>query len=302
MVAVSNFGNGLERTTIRIGSQYDPVRDINDPLPDGWEGSFVAISNTPDFTTNIRYADLSEPIRIGQAGADVYYIPEPDSNSSVSNLNTVFIVLDMGDTAYVHFTVQAPPDSADMPGVTGVQISATGEGLDDWDVARYDISVLYPDLAFSGRIEVYGSDGGFSSGDVVTISVKVVNVGEISAENVDVQLLVDGQVKKVQTLRSVKNGPDGVKTVVFTWVAVPGTHEIRVVLDPDDTVKESADQYVHQGSQNNNEVSRRIDVGGNGLMKLLLSENPVISTLLIILLGIAILVGAALYLKRKWLF
>jgi hypothetical protein len=304
VVMVSNYGNGFETITIRLGRAYDPVRDINDPLLDEWEGKFVAISNTPDFTTNIKYADFKKPVSVSQVGADVYYIPDPDiankTGTSLENLNTVYVRLDKGQTAWVHMNIKAPSnDIGESVTVAPVQVSATGEGVDDWDVVKYNLTVLFPDLAFSGRIEIFGSSGGYSSGDVLTISVKVINVGDIYADNVDVQLLVDGQVKKVQTLRTVKNETGDVKTVIFTWVAVAGTHEIKVVLDPEDTVKESADQYIHQGSQNNNEVRKTIDVSGNDIIKAALSDNPIISTLLIILLAIAILVGAALYLKYK---
>jgi uncharacterized membrane protein len=298
VVMVTNQGNGLETISIKLGRGYDPVRDINDPLLDEWEGEFVAISNTPDFTTNIKYADLRTPILVTDVGADVYYIPDPQMDQG--SINALSVVLDKGQTAYVHMTIKAPSnDIGETVTVAPVQVSATGSGIDDWDVVKYNITVLFPDLAFAGRISVFGTGGGYSAGDVLTISVKVVNVGDIAAENVDVQLLVDGQVKKVQTLRTVKNESDDVKTVIFTWVATAGKHEIKVVLDPEDTVKESADQYIHQGSQNNNEVRKTITIGGNDLVKVLLSDNPIISTLFIILLAIAILAGVALYLKSK---
>ncbi|MDG6225435.1 MAG: CARDB domain-containing protein, partial [Candidatus Thermoplasmatota archaeon] len=163
-----------------------------------------------------------------------------------------------------------------------------------------NLTVLFADLAFSGKIEISGGSGGsYRAGDVLTIIVKVVNIGDIVAENVDVQLLIDGQEKKVQTLRTVKNQSDDVKTVIFTWIAVAGSHEIKVVLDPENNIIERADQFQHGGSQNNNEIKRTVSVRGSDFIKVAVSNNPIISTLLIILLAIAILVGAALYLKKK---
>ena len=302
---ISNFGNGQEVVTVRLGRQYDPVREQMEVLQDEWEGRFVAVSNTPDFTTNIRPTDFRSPFVISNVGADVYYIPDRDianrTGTDIRTITTLTLVLDKGQTAWVHFTIKSPENEiVDTTTVTPVQVSATGIGINDWGVLRINLTVLFPDLAFSGKIEISGGSGGrYRNGDVLTIIVKVVNIGDIVAENVDVQLLIDGQEKKVQTLRTVKNQSDDVKTVIFTWIAVTGTHEIKVVLDPENNIIERADQFQQGGSQNNNEIKRVVRVSGSDFIKVAVSNNPIISTLLIILLAIAILVGAALYLKKK---
>jgi hypothetical protein len=304
LVMVSNYGNGEEVIILRLGRLYDPVRDSMDPLQDEWDGQFVAVSNTPDFTTNIRPIDFGKEITISNVGADVYYIPDREianrTGTDLKNINIITIKLDKGQTAWVHMNIKAPANEiVDSATKTPVQVSGTGKGIQDYDVVNITLTVLFPDLTFAGKIEISGGGGDYQAGDVLTVIVKVVNVGDIAAENVDVQLLVDGKEKKVQTLRTVKNETEDVKTVIFTWVAEAGEHEIKVVLDPENTIIESQDQYIHGGSQNNNELKRTIDVSGNNFVRSTLSDNPIISTLLIILLAIAILVGAALYLKYK---
>jgi uncharacterized membrane protein len=304
VVVVSNHGNGVETVTLRLGTKYDEVRDTMDSLADDWEGKFVAVSNTPDFTTNIRPIDFRAPVGISNIGADVYYIPDRDianrTGTDLKNINTITIVLDKGNTAWVHLTLKAPRDEiVDSARETPVQVSGRGIGIEDWSVVKINLTILFPDLTFLGKIEISGGDGGYRSGDVLTIIVKVINVGDIAAENVDVRLIVDKQDKKTQTLRTVKNETDDVKTVIFTWVAEAGSHEIVVELDPENTIIESKDQVAFNGAQNNNEVKKTVDVSGTDIFKAAVSDNPIISTLLIILIAIAILVGAALYLKYK---
>jgi hypothetical protein len=143
------------------------------------------------------------------------------------------------------------------------------------------VMVPKADLTFEGGIEIYGSDAGsFDPGEVMTVSVKVVNIGDVGAENVSVQMSIDGEVEKVQTLRTVGNESDDIKTVIFTWVAEEGGHHITVQLDPDDTVPES--------SEDNNALTQFIDVMDDPTMEggsVETSSTSVISLPIIILVG-----------------
>ncbi len=308
VLRVSNFGNGIEIVTVRLGKQYDPVRDTMDVLYDGWEGKFVAIANTPDFTTNIRPFDFREPIPISNLIADVYYTPNftaaAVSGSSIEEIREITLVLDKGQTSWIHLSLKAPRFEVQSSSTTDIDVSARGEGgPTDWDKTTLKLEVLFPDLVFvkdeKGRaIEFSGgsSDGDYHAtvGDVVTIIVKIKNTGDIPAENVDVQLKIDGEGKKVSTLRAVKNGDNETdeKTVIFSWVAEAGEHKVQVILDPENTIVEAPG-----GEKEANSVSRTIKIQGNFIVKDLVNNNPIISTMLIILLAIVILVGAALLLK-----
>lgn len=84
-------------------------------------------------------------------------------------------------------------------------------------------------------------------GDVLTFIVKVRNSGESIARNVNITFSVDGELKKSNTLRSVNPDEDGsvIKTVIFSWIAVSGEHEIMVEIDPNNDFKE-----VNEGENN----------------------------------------------------
>ena len=153
------------------------------------------------------------------------------------------------------------------------------------------------EIEFSGGTSSRGSDA--TVGDVLTIIVKVKNSGDIPAENVDVQLVIDGVEKKTTTLRTVKNESGDEKTVIFSWVAEAGEHDIKIVIDPDNTVIESRDETAHGGSGNNNEIDKTVDVAGGNMVVAVVNDYPVVSTLLIMLLLVVILVGVAILLKSR---
>jgi uncharacterized membrane protein len=304
IIKVANKGNGLETITMRLGAQYDHTNDAMDVLYDGWEGKFVAVANTPDFTTNIRPYDFREPIVISNLQSDVYYTPNftaaAATGTNLDEIREIVIVLDKGQTAWVHLTLKAPAFEVGEPSGTGIEVSGSGIGPKDYDVTHITLFVLFPDLEFVGKAEFSGgtSDNYDAKvGDVLTIIVRLVNSGDIPAENVDVQLLIDGVEKKTSTLRTVKNDTSDVKTVIFSWVAEAGEHDIKVVIDPNNNVIESHDQFTRGGEGNNNELKARVDVEGSFVVKELVNDYPIFSTLLIILLAIVVLVGAALLLK-----
>jgi len=310
ILEVSNFGNGLERINVRLGKLYDPIRDSMDVLYDGWEGKFVAVANTPDFTTNIRPYDFREPIPISNLVADVYYTPNftaaAIAGTNIDEIRDITLVLDKGQTAWLHLTLKAPRFEVSSSSTTDIDVAARGEGgPTDWNKTTLKLEVLFPDLVFvkndKGRaIEFSGgsASGGYhaTEGDVLTIIVKIKNTGDIPAEDVDVLLQIDGEDKKISTLRSVKNGDNETdeKTVIFSWIAEAGEHKVKVILDPEDKVVE-----LPSGEGDSNSVSRTVKVQGNFLVKEWVNDYPIVSTLLIIILAIIILVGAALLLKSS---
>jgi hypothetical protein len=149
------------------------------------------------------------------------------------------------------------------------------------------------DLTFEGGVEIYGPEAGtYSPGEVLTVSVKVKNVGEVDAKNVDVLFYVDGAPNKVQTLRIVENASGGIKTVIFTWVAEVGTHNLSIKLDPDDTVLES--------SEDDNSIWVLIDIEEAQIPDPVSGEQTIESSavlfpsmiLLVIIGGAALFIGA----------
>ena len=70
-----------------------------------------------------------------------------------------------------------------------------------------------------------------------------------------------------------------------------------VTIDPDNTIIESHDDVTRGGEGNNNFIKTTVDVEGSFVVKELVNDYPIVSTMLIILLAIVVLVGAALLLK-----
>jgi len=306
IIKVANKGNGFETITLRLGATYDHTNDQMAVLYDGWEGKFVAVANTPDFTTNIRPYDFREPIVVSNLQSDVYYTPNftaaQASGTNLDEIREIVLILDKGMTAWVHLTLKAPAFEVTSNTGTGIEVAGSGIGPADWDKTHITLFVLFPDLEFVGKIEFSGGTSDSYDamvGDVVTIIVRIINSGDIPAENVDVQLLIDGIEKKVSTLRTVKNDTEDVKTVIFSWVAEAGEHDVKVVIDPDNTVIERLDQFNRGGEGNNNEITAKVNVEGSFLVKELVNDYPIVSTLLIILLAIVVLVGAALLMKNS---
>jgi len=310
VIKVANYGNGKESVRVDVGKAYDSVMDRMEEIYPDWVAKITAVSNTPDFTVNIKPKDFQSPMVISNLMPDVYYTPDRDlanaSGTSLDQINSIELSLDMNMEAWVHVVIKAPANEvggADTS--TPVEIAGVGDGPDDYEVVMLSLNVETPDLLFQKNengdfVQVSGER---EAGKVLTLVVKVSNNGDIDAEDVDVQLLVDGEEKKTQTLRAVKSpdedGDMDVKTVIFSWVAESGTHKLTIEIDPENGVIESMDQFIHGGTNNNNEVTLELDIKGSNLVKEATSDYPVISAMLIILLAVIILVAAALVLKRK---
>ncbi|MBN1539492.1 MAG: hypothetical protein JW939_05050, partial [Candidatus Thermoplasmatota archaeon] len=221
LYGLTNNGNGPDMISLRIGSAFDPVSCIMNALMDGWTGRIVAISNTPGYTSNIEMCDFGAPLALPDVSRAVYYVPDSGvhGNRYISGME---LLLDMGQTAWVHVAVKAPVFwTQDTEGTT-VMISASGLGSHDLMISEFH--VLLPDLEFVDSIGISYHDDSKrpGPGDTITILVRVHNTGDISAENVDVQLLVDGVSRKISTINSLKNRGDDVKVLIFTWIAEPG--------------------------------------------------------------------------------
>jgi hypothetical protein len=284
---------------MKLGAKFDPVKDQMELLYDGWGGKFVAVANTPDFTTNIRTFDFREPIPISNMVPDVYYTPNYTASTEVvEEIRELVIILDKGQTAYLHLVLKAP-DFETSSEIVSVDVSGKGVGgQKDFEVTTLFLELLFPNIEYVGNMEFSGgSESGDSIakvGEMVTIQVKVHNTGDIPAEDVDIRLYIDGVEKNTRTLRSIRNATDDVKSVVFTWVAESGEHKIKVVIDPDNNIIE-----VQGGEGDNNVLSKTVNVRGSFFVNEVISNNPIVSAVLIILLAIILLVAIALLMKMR---
>jgi len=82
--------------------------------------------------------------------------------------------------------------------------------------------------------------------------------------------------------------------VTFTWIAEHGDHRIEVVIDPEDYIIEPS-----SGEGERNVIGRTVKIEGSFIMKELIDDNPLVSALLIILLGVIIAVGAVMLMRKR---
>lgn len=280
MVEVSNNANGPDMVNISI-----------EGLDDKWSAWFGAVANTPDYTRNVRYTNFDEVMTVSNQGADINYLP----NSSTVKKMT--LILPTKQTAWVTVYVQAPDDALeDTKKTVSVKGESSGGTKDDRsdNKASLDLKVLYADLAIDGRIELTAGDSSIDDGDLTTISVNIRNVGDIEAVNVIVVLKVDGKEVKRAVVKRVL--VDKSQLITFSWKADSGAERITVEIDPENTVKETNDQF---NGINNNVKSRDVsipwvpDLDGLGATTVLF---PIFLLLLVIAaVGIATMV----YLKKK---
>jgi len=298
-ITVSNFGNGPERVALKLGAKFDPVKDQMELLYDGWGGKFVAVANTNDFTTNIRTFDFREPVPISNMVPDVYYTPNYTASSDVvEEIRELVLILDKGQTAYVHLVLKAPYFETSSE-IVSVDVSGKGVGgQKDFEVTTLYLELLFPDMKFVDKMVLSGGSGSRNTvarvGEMVTIQVKVHNTGDIPAEDVDIRLYIDGVEKSTRTLKVLKNDSDDIKTVVFTWVAEAGEHKIKVVIDPDNDVIE-----VQGGEEDDNVLAKTVRVRGSSIVNDVIGDDPIVNVVLILIFAVVIIVGIALLMKKR---
>lgn len=110
-----------------------------------------------------------------------------------------------------------------------------------------DLTLTQDDISFSSEFP--------TEGETVTITATIHNIGEGDADNVLVRFY-DGdsntgtQINEDKMIATIPAGGNG--TAFVGWTATLGSHEIYVVVDPEDTISES--------NETNNQASREIEV------------------------------------------
>jgi M6 family metalloprotease-like protein len=110
-------------------------------------------------------------------------------------------------------------------------IAVTGEVGNSYQVTVNRLGPL-PDLAV-GKISTQPST--ISPNTTVTISIDILNQGTKGATNVPVQVSLDGTILSTNP---VSLEPGATTNITVTWKAVAGSHTLRVVIDPQNTISE----------------------------------------------------------------
>ena len=74
-------------------------------------------------------------------------------------------------------------------------------------------------------------------GDTVVIQTTIMNNGNNSASHINITCVVDNTIMGTQTINILNAHTN--QTLTFSWTAVLGSHDVKILADPDNTVSES---------------------------------------------------------------
>jgi uncharacterized membrane protein len=148
-----------------------------------------------------------------------------------------FILLDRGTTGDVILRLTAPASLTES-GSTTVNITARSMGLVQESV--FALLVIYNTAELqvdSGNITL--SPPTPSAGEEVTIQATIGNAGAVIVHDVVVVVRIGGEEVARTTLDDVP--PGGLSVATLRWTPLPGSHLVRVIVDPDGVVAETVE-------------------------------------------------------------
>jgi len=161
------------------------------------------------------------------------------------------------ETAWVRILLGAPgPEIMKlMASATLVSLARTGSGTIYCNVT---LSVLYPDLEV-GNVTILGPVGGPPVHDrSVTVGITVRNNGTCRANDILVMIDAGGPIVARGRIPSID--PGMTVTIDLVFKASKYIRDYTIEIDPDNEIIESADQFMENGTNDNNLYSITIDV------------------------------------------
>ncbi len=220
-----------------------------DQEENGWSGYFSDVSNTKSYTTNIQLIDFTEIIDMTGQPPDIAYL---NNNTEIDRLK---LKLGAEQKVYVKIKIIVPFDlsEGDQKIIKLKGISEEPELEDPIDnEVEITINVLLPDIV----IEKMDYPEVMREGEIVTISAYIKNIGDIEAKDIKVSLYVDNSEVKNTQINRIPKGYDTL-LINFNWQAISGVHNLKIVVDPENTVAEKNDQFK---AINNNIISTNVNV------------------------------------------
>ncbi|MEM2000514.1 MAG: CARDB domain-containing protein, partial [Candidatus Caldarchaeum sp.] len=191
---------GYTKVTI-VNNDDDPI-DVHLYIDGRWKGSYFGRAPGSSTTT--------DPIPVeGNSNHEVKIIwRDPDTSSQYEKAQTVYV--SEGQTLHLTLTIDphAPPP-ARKP---------------DLRITRVDLSP-------------YREGNRYLQGEALSIYPTIVNEGNADASNFKVNWYVDDVLIHSWPGWSLRAG-ESVSSLGLNWSATPGTHVIRVVVDPDNLIDE----------------------------------------------------------------
>jgi hypothetical protein len=247
---VENLGNGPERVNLVFGEEkitgdlarwdigivsVGRVREDMPDVPDDDMGGF----NLSDLPRGFEYSTLY----YGRGHRIVF--------------RDIGIGLGAYETAWVRILLGAPgPEIMKlMDSASLVSLVRTGS---ETLYCNVTLSVLYPDLEV-GNVTILGPEGGPPVHNRnVTVGITVRNNGTCRANDILVMINAGGSIVARGRIPSI--GPGGSELIELSFIASKYIRDYTIEIDPDNEIIESADQFMENGTNDNNLYSITIDV------------------------------------------
>ncbi|MGA1848584.1 MAG: CARDB domain-containing protein, partial [Thermoplasmatota archaeon] len=297
---VTNTGNGPD--TVHVETIPSSIEEK--ALPGSLITGITSVSLTEDVGGDLEYRNFSQVLDITKATGRKLYLPVggtsmmKSTRSPSCGITGMDIRLGAGKSVWIEQVVCVRSGLLEGPRETitfGLEASVPG-AQDDLPCT---LQIRYPDLVFMSPPEIVGASDikGYDAleGDRITFLLHIGNIGEILAENVVVQLLVDGRQVTNITLPRVMNSPTDQRTVMLTWEARAGRHVITFSIDPGNSLVE-LNEGLDVGSGQGNEEKMDLNVKGEGSLSFGIASIILTITGLVLLISISI--GVYFYLRR----
>ena len=158
------------------------------------------------------------------AGWDVNF-----KDSNMTNIDS--ISLNSGEIGRVTVQVTLPGGSNS----TSQEVMVTGTSESSLsDNVKFVVDMMLPDLYLTG---VTYSPKNLAAGKAATVTVTVVNQGEVPVENVTVRFYEGGTILGAEKLSRLPGNTN--KTVTFTWLPKEGRRTVKFMVDPDNSIIET---------------------------------------------------------------
>ena len=279
---VTNYGNVADQPTLhnhtKTGAGWDSVPGMN--TLSGWQVDFALLEG---FDTEYPIERRCSSLVVGEDPMPNSCFKTADGKSpntvtlpvmpAYTTLQVVAIItIDPGaalSDREVGIKVLSSSGSAEMGGDydetpiwdDSCTLDENGDGLPDNYPPNCDsneqvleLRLRAPDLEFVGNIEV--SKNRASVGDMIGVNVKIRNVGNIHATDVNVILCIDQSIPSIkrngcdeeniayrQLVEAVMpQGPGGDEdppTITLLYLVKAGSHDVVAVIDPDNMIVES---------------------------------------------------------------
>jgi uncharacterized membrane protein len=317
-IRVTNDGNGLDVGDVWLwlyeykkpaaGGGLTTVtktkEESGEMLEDNEKGGGIvwyinSVQSSPGvFSTQPEIVSFEQEFKVDPIAERSY---QPDNE--LMHYENVTLALLPGQSAWVQVIVEYPSDELIDPMYFAVDVTSLGsDSSGGFDVkpennrADMTLEIKYSDLAFDTGI---GKDGlevigkRTEENPQLNIRVKVRNIGEIDARDIEIALYVDDQFLDSRTVMRLVNSSGPVYKdilISFTWKPISGSHKLEVRIDPDNSIVES--------NEKNNIASDTISIDTSGTLSGFLS-NKATCPIIFVILAAAVIAVATYFVLRK---